>query len=278
MKTSSQIDQLSPHGIEFMLGPYPPLGFVPVSAADLGNGDFFGLYWPLGRENEEPVVCDMLHDEWSLELAFSSVDKFLEYLQLNDWQRGDEEVDDEEFAPAYFMHARQCLTQNNVDEAIRSLEKAATLFPEAGDYWLLLSSQYRRTGEHQKAIEAAVNAFASNWVFGASPQNALRMLQSKQAQSLLPDDPLVKRASDLTQSFGGEKENSNYTILSEVIAEYFDQGENVKALLLHQNYAYMMNLETVSFQERNQFDLGQWQAEFSQLCQEKLGDDRRFEG
>ena len=32
-------------------GPYPPLGFVPFEERQLGNGDTFGLYWPIGFED-----------------------------------------------------------------------------------------------------------------------------------------------------------------------------------------------------------------------------------
>ncbi|MGK5029675.1 hypothetical protein [Janthinobacterium sp. MDT1-19] len=36
--------------------PYPPLGFSPFFEGALGNGDTFGLYWPIGREAFEPIV------------------------------------------------------------------------------------------------------------------------------------------------------------------------------------------------------------------------------
>ena len=36
-------------------GAYPPLGFKPFLEAELGNGDYFGLYWPYGREDREPT-------------------------------------------------------------------------------------------------------------------------------------------------------------------------------------------------------------------------------
>jgi hypothetical protein len=57
--------------------PYPPLGFLPFLENQLGNGDYFGLYWPVGRETEEPLVVEMQHDGWSMCPAFSSLDAFL---------------------------------------------------------------------------------------------------------------------------------------------------------------------------------------------------------
>ena len=92
MKTPHSVDRLSLFDSGIPKGPYPPLGFVPVFDAELGNGDYFGLYWPLGRESEYPVVCEMYHDEWSLALSYSSTEKFVEYLDANDGARGEVEV------------------------------------------------------------------------------------------------------------------------------------------------------------------------------------------
>ena len=58
--------------------PYPPLGFCPFAEHELGNGDQFGLYWPIGREDRDPIVAETHHDEWSVKPRFSSLDRFLE--------------------------------------------------------------------------------------------------------------------------------------------------------------------------------------------------------
>lgn len=56
MKAPAQIDALSLAGHDFATGgAYPPLGFRPVLDAELGNGDYFGLYWPYGREGRDPI-------------------------------------------------------------------------------------------------------------------------------------------------------------------------------------------------------------------------------
>jgi len=277
MKKPTNIDKLSLHSIEYALGPYPTLGFVPVSEAELGNGDYYGLYWPLGRENDEPIVCDMLHDEWSLKLSFSSTDKFIEYLELNDWFRGENKVFDEDFAPSYYQKAKGCLSKNNVEDAINYLNRAVSSFPEDCEYWFSLASQLRRIRKNEESIKAAVNAFLGNWVFSFPPQGVLRMLQSNNAKEILPNDPIVKRVNNLNLGFGGEKENNNYPLLKECIEEYFEQGEDIKGLSLFQNYAYMMYSETTAFQERYNFNLSEWQSEYSELCKNKLGDNRRFD-
>src|SRR5687768_17285823 len=102
MKKPLAADRLSlmPDGIS--RGPYPPSGFLAVWDADLGNGDYFGLYWPLGREQEEPMVCDMAHDSWSMIPCFSNANTFANWLEANDHERGDCEPEDPDFAPAHF--------------------------------------------------------------------------------------------------------------------------------------------------------------------------------
>ena len=277
MQNPSQISQLSVAGENAAPGPYPMLGFVPVWDAELGNGDYFGLYWPFGREDREPVVCDMLHDEWAMELSFSSVDKFLHWLKVNDWKRGEHEIDDHDFAPAYYAQAQMSLGKGLVDEAISYLQKAVDSFPEDCRYWMSLSSQLRRVGRIEESAAAISNAFTSNWCFGIPNQAVERAIKTPVIQEILPNDPIIKRAPELNLSFGGSKENANYALIIECVTEYFEQNEPIKALMLYHNYAFMMYSETTSFQERNGFDLKKWREEFSEFCQDKLGNNRCYQ-
>lgn len=43
---------------------FPPPGFFPFYG--IGNGDYHGFYWPIGRENGPPIVAFSSHDAWSL--------------------------------------------------------------------------------------------------------------------------------------------------------------------------------------------------------------------
>jgi hypothetical protein len=43
---------------------YPPPGFFPFYG--IGNGDYHGFYWPIGREEGAPIVAFSSHDAWSL--------------------------------------------------------------------------------------------------------------------------------------------------------------------------------------------------------------------
>ena len=68
MKQPPEFDRLSVMNWEpsqDRLWVYPPIGFCKVQNGEWGNGDFYGLYWPYGREGREPIVCEMVHEEFN---------------------------------------------------------------------------------------------------------------------------------------------------------------------------------------------------------------------
>lgn len=276
MKIPNGMEKVSLSKSDIPLGPYPTLGFVPLWDAELGNGDYFGLYWPLGKENEEPIVCDMLHDEWALEPCFSSLEKFIEWLELNDWERGDEEIVDDQFSAAIFTKAKALYSGLNVEAAIGLLNKACISFPEVSEYWFALSSQSKRFGDMETAANAALKALNSNWVFGFPAQGVIRSLRNPQFREALSNDPIIQRIDDFELNFGGVKENAIYPIIYECVQEYLNSEQFIDGLMLYQNYGYMMYSETGAFQERYNFDLKSWQSEYSKLCLKHLGDNRVF--
>lgn len=69
------------HGQQIFHGPYPPKGFVAIKNSEDDVGDCVGLYWPLGRESTEPLVCTTTYDAYSLEPLFSSLEKFIQGVQ-----------------------------------------------------------------------------------------------------------------------------------------------------------------------------------------------------
>lgn len=284
MHIPPEINLLSPFAAdEQPMGPYPSLGFLPLFDAELGNGDYFGLYWPLGRETEAPIVCDMWHDEAKLVPAFSGAGKFVAWLEANDWERGDEEPQDADFAPmlvqsakAFFRGAEKGpAKQDDIEAGIVLLQQACEQLPEVGDYWFALASQLRRLGRNELAAHAALRAFHSNWAFGIPSDGVMRMLSQVQLQTYLEDDPFIRRLDGFKPGFGGEKHNDNYPIMLAASREYLEAGQVLPGLMLYQNYAYSMYFETQAFQERYGFELTRWQSEFSALCLTHLGDDRR---
>ena len=276
MKIPNGIEKVSLSNSDVPLGPYPSLGFVPMWDAELGNGDYFGLYWPLGKENEEPIVCDMLHDEGALEPSFSSLGKFIEWLELNDWERGDKEVVDEQLSTSIFTKAKGLYSGSDINTAIELLNKACSNFPEVSDYWFSLSSQSKRIGDVETSAKAALKALNSNWVFGFPPQGVIRLLRTPPFREILSKDPIIQRIDDFDLNFGEFKENSIYSIIYECSQEYIKGSNFIDGLMLYQNYGYMMYSETTAFQERYGFNLKRWQKEYSELCLKHLGDNRVY--
>ena len=277
MRLPDGLDRVAVMG-DIPRGPYPPLGFVPLLDAELGNGDYFGLYWPMGREDEEPLVCDMIHDEWSLVPSFSSLNVFVAWLELNDDDRGELEVPDPGFAPHLHQEAKSMLGGSDLEAAIEGLSRACERLPEISDYWFTLASQLRRVGRQREAVAAALRAITSNWVFGMPNPGVRRMLAHPDAKAVFPDDPIFRRIDSLTLRFGGLEENNDYPTLIACVQDYFVREQYVAGLLLLQNHAYMMSKETTAFQDRYGFDLEHWRDDFSERCLELLGDDRQFAG
>ena len=89
------------------------------------------------------------------------------------------------------------------------------------------------------------------------------MTEPKKADSVPP--------SKIPRTIGG----FTWFILKEIISAYLSSPTPVLGLVLNQNYGYMMSSETVSFQERYNFDSAIWLDEHCQLCAKILGDSRR---
>ncbi|HYR11420.1 MAG TPA: hypothetical protein VEQ60_26800 [Longimicrobium sp.] len=54
-------------------GAYPPPGYLPWNRPEVGNGDTYGFYWPIGREQGPPLVCTIMHDARALVPLASSL-------------------------------------------------------------------------------------------------------------------------------------------------------------------------------------------------------------
>lgn len=274
MKCPTRFSELGLSPAEVSQGPYPPRGFLPVWDAALGNGDYFGLYWPLGREARDPIVCEMHHDAWILVPEFASAHSFAEWLADNEGERGELPVEESAFAPCLYRKACQAIEAHDAASAIDLLMSACEALPEVPRYWSALSSQLRRMGRKNESYHAARRAFLAGWHFGRPDDSVLRTLRAALADGVLAHDPIISRSEAMTHRFGGEKDNVNYGLLREAIDEYFAQGAYLDALSLHQNYAYMMMSETTSFQERHGFRVDEWRTEFAAACRIHLGDDR----
>ena len=243
-------------------GTYPPLGFYPFAEHQLGNGDTFGLYWPIGHEDSEPIVAETYHDEWSIQPHFSTLDRFLEASARSEEADEDEQFigtptvfEDPQSPAACLKAAREHLKSQNVTSAIALLESSVSVLPEYTEAQALLCTQYRRVGQPEAALRSAIQSIISPSCFGTSSVQILKWLS---AQSNVPSeiarDPVWLNRGGLSMKFGGVKENDEYLLMRTIIDEYLSNGAFIPALTLMQKYAELMSAETVSFQERYQFD------------------------
>ncbi|OBV38485.1 tetratricopeptide repeat protein [Janthinobacterium psychrotolerans] len=239
--------------------PYPPLGFVPFHEAALGNGDSFGLYWPIGREALQPIVVETWHDEWRIQPHFSSLAAFLQAHARLDEDDDEGYVDtpalaDDPASPrASFLAARELIAQHDGAAAIALLEAALAIVPEYTDALVALHGQYVRAGRIDEAVKVAIQALISPPSFGGPPLKALHWLRQQALPEAEPD-PIWRHCGQLSLSFGGSKENADYPVLAAAIDTYLEQGKLRSGATLMQTYAELMSAETVSFQERYGFD------------------------
>ena len=234
---------------------YPPLGFTPFAEGALGNGDTFGLYWPIGREASEPIVVATWHDEWRIQPHFSSLAAFLQaHAAAEDEYVATPSLADDPASPrAAYLEAREWIAQRKPDAAIALLEAALAIVPEYTDALVLLHGQYVRAGRIGEAARVAIQAIISPPSFGGPPLKALQWLRMQP----VPEgelDPIWRASGQLSLNFGGSKDNADYPVLLAAIATYLEQGKHVAASTLMQTYAELMSAETVSFQERHAFD------------------------
>ncbi|MEG0882542.1 MAG: hypothetical protein RSH52_14905 [Janthinobacterium sp.] len=234
---------------------YPPLGFTPFAEGALGNGDSFGLYWPIGREASEPIVVETWHDEWRIQPHFSSLAAFLQaHAAAEDEYVGTPSLADDPASPrAAFLEAKEQIAQRKPDAAIALLEGARAIVPEYTDALTLLHGQYVRAGRIEDAVTVAIQAIISPPSFGGPPLKALQWLRTQPVPEGEPD-PIWRACGQLSFHFGGSKDNADYPVLLAAIDTYLAQGKHVCAATLMQTYAELMSAETVSFQERHAFE------------------------
>lgn len=151
-------------------------------------------------------------------------------------------------------------------------EALCARLPDVATFWQALSAQRRRIGDAEGSVRAARSALCANGAFGVPGDAMLRALQAASPQ---PGDPLIEAAKPLQLRFGGSRENPDYRVLQACIDACLSRGESRDALRLLHNYAYAMQAEMMSFQQREGFTRAAWRERFAAFCAEHFGDDRR---
>ena len=269
MKKPENINEITVNS-EFEMGAYPPNGFLIFDEACLGNGDYFGLYWEFGKENEYPIICEMEHDNGIITPRFSNLNKFLEWYELNNYDWGENEIVDENFIIEHLKKGNEYVKTNKPEKAIEHYKLGIKSFGELSEIWLKLATQQKRLGNQYKFQKSIIKAFLSNWTFGIPTENTIRIIKNLQPISEFENHPLIKYKNELIFKFGGVKENPIYLTLKKIIDELFELENFKEALILEQNYAFMMNKETITFQERYDFNYEKWKEEFKTKTEKYL--------
>jgi tetratricopeptide (TPR) repeat protein len=264
---------LPPEAEEFTLtersvSPYPPIGFAPFQEHELGNGDVYGLYWPVGREGQSPLVFVTYHDEWSVGPNYSSVASFLRVasrVQDHEYVPDPEPAEDPDSPILLIREARERQRVGRLDEALPLIERALTILPEFTEARVLLLSHLRRLRRVPEACLAAVEAIRSPRSLGdATP--AATWLSKQPLIAELSGDPIFASRQHLSLAFGGVKTNAQYPLLLEAIDQYERAEQFVAALNLLQSYGEYMYSETTAFQERYNFSLNWFGDRYRGIC------------
>lgn len=267
---------------------YPPPGFHAQGLFELGNGDECGFYWPIGRESEQPIFCEMYHDTAEIVPIAST---FAGLVSLKALDSADEEEDDEEPSPwaeeaqsfaekfdipllpkdsekslqtrliadpesplALFEAARIAFREGNLPEVERHLTRSLALLPEYTNALELMAALQRRQQKDTEAIRWAIETLASPCCFDGGQDKRLKWL--KWLQSLpdagfpeFADDPLWRNRHRLKLDYG-VKTSDDILVYEEAIATYLEQGRGPLAIRLRVRLGERMMQETVSFEAR----------------------------
>jgi tetratricopeptide (TPR) repeat protein len=242
----------------------PPIGFLEIEQGNGGYGDCYGLYWELGKEEQEPIVCEYEHEEFQLSPQFPKLSKFIEWYQETDGQEANTiNLNDRDFFMNLYLKSKVLARKNETEEAIERLEQSVKLFGEFSDSWALLGEQYYKVDNRSKAIESLFNAITSNWMFGLPSKKVIEMYSSIEMDNNSDTSPLFKYRKELLSSGDLSKPKVvNYPILKDVAYEFEQQGNYRAALLLSQNYAYLLSLEKDEIQVENKFNQNEWLNSF----------------
>jgi len=298
------------------LGPYPPKGFLTFEQCE-GEDVYYGLYWPLGKEGEDPLVClTTTGGRYFLDPAFSSLDRFMcvyhqfEFVEpdplkelpnslsgrIENWEPELPEDPDEraewkfydvirEFPEptleedahspiALFDAAQAEVSEGNFDSALTKLRLATEVLPEFTGAWSLLCTIHLRQRYEEEAVKAALMAMIGPLCFGGPHESVIKCFQQMRIPPALENDPILKRRADMRLSFGGNKTNDDYKIMSDCIHKYFELGQPINAIMLHQRYAALMLYETTAFQERYGFSLADFDKQQTSYFERFFHDSR----
>lgn len=239
---------------------FPPLGFIEFEEGNDGAGDYYGLYWEIGKEDQEPGIFRKNHEEGQLIPEFVNLDSFLSWYETTLGQELQSiNLRDPSFYISLYYRARVFTKTGKTNEAIHALEKSTELFGEYSDSWGLLAENYYKANEKDKAELASLNSIISNYVFGLPSFKSIEQFNKIDTKGKLKNNPIIKRIDGFIS--GGTFSNPfmiNYDKLKEAIAEFKELKDYKSALILEQNYGYLMLTEKGEIREKYNFKDKEW--------------------
>jgi tetratricopeptide (TPR) repeat protein len=132
-------------------GFFPLIGYLTLDETGDGGGDYYGLYWELGKENGEPIVCVARHEEFLLVPEFKDFESFTQWFDETGGQEGPTmHLNDNDFFISLTNKGKVLTKNGKHEEAIQKLERATSLFSEYSETWYWLAENYYKTGQMDK--------------------------------------------------------------------------------------------------------------------------------
>ena len=173
---------------------YPPPGLC-WNILEIGNGDIYGYYWPIGREEEPPLVCATEHDAWSLIpessslaaclrrqiiLGFVDVEEIAATARdfgvtIENGPSADEtELEADPESPFLLLSAaRVAIGKRDLVTATSHLKLALHKLPEYSEAWAALSQVFRQQKDVAAFAGASIKALTSPLCFGAKDRQKI---------------------------------------------------------------------------------------------------------
>lgn len=256
----SRVDEVTLLRDDFTWATYP-LNFIPFEEDNDGAGDYYGLYWALGQEQQEPIVCRHAHEEDALYPEYRNLADFLARYPASYALR------DETFFLSLFLRAKVLARKGEDDEAYSRLLLSTRLFADYSASWTLLAERYQRRQQWPEAAHAIRRALLANWQLGQPDARCLHLFTSLPLPAELTTDPLFSRRESLFTAAATWQEgfSIDYQQLWSIVQAYAAAGDARAAVCLARNYGYALAHAPVETQQQLHFNPHQWMTELTAL-------------
>jgi len=261
MKLPEEIDRFTISNQAYF---FPPVGYLPIEETSDGAGDNYGLYWEIGKEEKNPIVCSARHEENILVPEFKDFKTFVDWFDETAGQEGPcMNLNDYDYFISLTNKAKVLTKNGKNGEAILRLERAVSLFGEYTETWHWLSENYYITGQKEKGDKALVNSILSNYYFGLPSKKSIDKFIAMIPSDELKGNPLIKRKEGFIS--GGDYSKPftiDYDLLLSTVEEFKAMNDNRTAMIMKQNYGLLMSSENDETAQKHGFNIFDWFENF----------------